>query len=162
MPFLSTTSAHSEFVPRKNKSCIWSQSRDMVTYIVSTFESFLSRSDYHPDSSITRARTASDISPRITSGTQPEMGASKNTCLVLMKLVHLSHFKMVNFRWTSKSPHTFRYTCLVSGQTNTSLLWTLSFHNFRTHRYIRTKHMHIRIIYVLDPPPHIHTRIHNK
>ena len=40
---LSTTYEHFELVQHKNKSCVWSRSREMDTYIVYVFESFLSR-----------------------------------------------------------------------------------------------------------------------
>ena len=37
VPVRSTTSAHFEFVPRKNKPCIWSRSQDMDNYIFHAF-----------------------------------------------------------------------------------------------------------------------------
>ena len=47
VPVFPTTSKHFEFVPRKNKSCVWRRSRDMVTYIIYAFESSLSLSFSH-------------------------------------------------------------------------------------------------------------------
>ena len=68
------------------------RSSDIDTYIVCAFESFISLTFWPPDGqlSLSHARTASDISPRAISDTQPEMGARKNT---------------LHWAWISKSPH---------------------------------------------------------
>ena len=41
VPMLSTTSARFEFVLRKNKSCVWGRSRDIVTYTFHLFRNNL-------------------------------------------------------------------------------------------------------------------------
>ena len=75
----------------------------------------LSHSDSQLESSLSLslspvcARTTSNISPYITSDTPAKMRASKNTIIVLMKLVYLPHFNILNFTWTSKSPHMFSW-----------------------------------------------------
>ena len=51
-----------------------------------------------------------------------EHTASKNTFIVITKLVYLLSFNILNFTWTSTSAHTSRHTHSASGQTHTSLL----------------------------------------
>ena len=43
-----------------------------------------------------------------------------------MKLVYFPHSGVLNFAWTSKSLHTYKYPRLASGLTNTSLLCSVS------------------------------------
>ena len=69
---LSTTSALFDSVPHKNKSCVWSQSRDMVTYIPSCHSLVLKQ----PQTSFRYVQIE----------TTPNMGehtASKNTSITI-------------------------------------------------------------------------------
>ena len=51
MMVLLTTSVCSELIPRKNKSCIWSQLHDMDTYIFYAFSIFPNERPTAPDNS---------------------------------------------------------------------------------------------------------------
>ena len=110
VPLHWTMSAHFDFVLRKNKSCIWSRSSDMVTFAGSlshfSFFQLVTPSSRQLDSFHTFKRSASDNSPRTSSDAQSKMGASKNKFIAIIKLAHLPHFKIINFTSTSKSLHT--------------------------------------------------------
>ena len=62
-----------------------------------------------------------------------ELKVSKNTFIVISKLVCLPSFNLLNFSLTSTLPTTYRHTHSVSGQTHTLLLCT-----FGSHAYIHT------------------------
>ena len=87
-----------EFVPHKNKYCIWSLSYDKEIYFMLAKAISLS------------ALPASHSSRQLDSNTQPKMGdhtASENTFIAILKLVHLPFFKILNFSWTLTLPHTY-------------------------------------------------------
>ena len=149
VPMLSTMSVCFEFVPWKNKSCVWSQSRDMDSYIFHAFRNnFLFCSVNLSLTAFTltlsfsalpsERPTAPDNSKQLDRNTtaKHERTYSLRNVLVLMKLVHLISFNTLNFPWTLRSPHTYRHTFSLWPDTYFTAMYFLVF----THTY-----PHIRI-----------------
>ena len=163
VPLCSTTFVHFDFVPRKNQSCVWRRSRDMNILIYSTLSIahsliLIPHSKRHLALDnltvlvISRNRTASD--------TEPKMEASKNPFIFIMKSVYSSHSKILNFKWTSKSPSKTR---LVNSQTNASLAsYFLVFQRSYIQTCSNNTHLLLHYIYNRNTHTRARSRIKNK
>ena len=127
MPVLSTTSTRFEYVPYKNKSCVFKPITWYGLPIYSTPSEALplSRWVWPPTLSFSVLPSEWCTSPDNSTASdsqlekKEELTTSTTTFIAIMKLVHLPSFNRLNFPWTSASRHI--YTHSASRRTNTSL-----------------------------------------
>ena len=180
VPVILITSARFEFLPRKNKSCVWSRSRDIVIYIFHAFRnnyifcffalSHSVLSSERPTAPNNSTVSDTELNHGRTYGYRKHVSHIEIGMYIIIQTNPFfsdfniaSHIQIHTFIQRAEAYFTAMYflifTHTYTHVSRNYLIFTLFvlMTNTRTYRYVRTTHTYTRIIVVLYTPTHTHT-----